>query len=793
MECREVRRLLPALLDGELPQPARDEVEAHLAHCRDCRRVYDDYRRDQQVLSYHLRTAPWLPVTKRPWEQERAGRAQSSRWSWLASGGNKVAAGVALLALLALITGGALALRGMSNGPGEPGTVALMTSTAAGASTMLGPETTSATLPANASYPAQIIAELSAHGLAFKINKQATIDGKKVTFDRLIVDRSVTYLEYTMPGAGPLPAAVNLVDASGASELGRYGSTLTAKPVDPTSPTPIEHWMVFPGLDPSTKQVTLSIDRGPLVPLDIPVTVNLAPLRDMPEPVQLRAEDSSKGIDLTGLTLTRGLVVTRLDWKATISDQNRLQLVDQPVHVPNVEEEMSVHASGASVSMVNSGETTGASDVEGMAEFIGVPAKGTLTLTIGWLDVGQRGGASGHIAVGPWTLTIDLSNPGNAQPQPTATPRIAEVTSTPAATPVSTPTVAATPTATAPVTVSSALPAGLYFVAPAKDGVQSFWEQPQDKSSAPKLILHPDADIDAYWPVPGSNRVIFRQSGDGQVYLLNVDSHQTQRVAVDAAEAVPSPDGSQIAYISPNQQTLSIGSADTLTANGTPQISSIYVVDNSQSETIHGLHWSPSGKQLMFQLSQIAGNTVEVVTNPEPNGVVWQSKGDVMSAAFSPDGTQLVYSTGSAIVKVNLADGKETDLTPDGVKGGQQALLNVTWRPDDRIGFIAHQDQTVYSPADLWLMKSDGSQAWKAHPGLGAVLDFRWSPRPGSDGFVVGLSQAPGESTSQASGLIWYPALHSGEKNQQQPQPDPVTLGQGAVGQPVDKLEWAGK
>jgi sugar lactone lactonase YvrE len=63
MACGEMRHeILLALLDGGLSPEAAGAVGAHLTTCRLCRRTYELYRQDRQLLVDHVRTAPWLPI-----------------------------------------------------------------------------------------------------------------------------------------------------------------------------------------------------------------------------------------------------------------------------------------------------------------------------------------------------------------------------------------------------------------------------------------------------------------------------------------------------------------------------------------------------------------------------------------------------------------------------------------------------------------------------------------------------------------------------------------------------------
>jgi anti-sigma factor RsiW len=49
--CDAVRERISGLLDGELPESLRLELERHLADCRTCRLLFDSGRRTLTILS----------------------------------------------------------------------------------------------------------------------------------------------------------------------------------------------------------------------------------------------------------------------------------------------------------------------------------------------------------------------------------------------------------------------------------------------------------------------------------------------------------------------------------------------------------------------------------------------------------------------------------------------------------------------------------------------------------------------------------------------------------------------
>ncbi|HET7037733.1 MAG TPA: zf-HC2 domain-containing protein [Thermomicrobiaceae bacterium] len=111
MRCTEARLHLSALLDQELAPKQAWAVRAHLDTCPRCRAIYREYAANQRQLDELLRGAPYLPVAGRVLAATRQGPRPAGP-SWLARGGERLLAGAALIALVALVMASALAIRG---------------------------------------------------------------------------------------------------------------------------------------------------------------------------------------------------------------------------------------------------------------------------------------------------------------------------------------------------------------------------------------------------------------------------------------------------------------------------------------------------------------------------------------------------------------------------------------------------------------------------------------------------------------------------------------------------------
>src|SRR5690242_18091470 len=112
MTCADVRRALPALLEGTLAPDEDTPVRAHIAACPRCGRLYAAFRRDELARPYFAYKDPPAPVPREvgatlPVEVERqallghpAPRLCPLRW---AAGGRLVA--LTLMLAFAVLVG----------------------------------------------------------------------------------------------------------------------------------------------------------------------------------------------------------------------------------------------------------------------------------------------------------------------------------------------------------------------------------------------------------------------------------------------------------------------------------------------------------------------------------------------------------------------------------------------------------------------------------------------------------------------------------------------------------------
>lgn len=783
VECREVRRALPALLDGELPPLARDEVEEHLAGCRRCRHVLEQYRHDHAVLDQHLRAAPWLPIEERPWQRVEAPRRRL--WPALVTGGNRLAAGVALIALLALIASGALALRGMGTRErfASNASPALFTAAAPSPAADVTTEQSMLLVGGTVEVPeTQIVDALGKHGLVFPIGKTVEVDGRTVTLRRLAVDRTTTFLEYSASSKGDFGVVPLVLGSDGRARSAYPGGGAVAAGAAGAASASEVRWAQYPAVDPSSRQVTIRLQPSNGAPVDVSVPVDLNPIRSFLATQPLGGSVMANGIAMRATTLVRGIAVSTVRWEASVTDPRAIEKVNNQIG-PTGTPEPSIAAvvagkrlqvlSGLRITTaVMSSSSLYAIGIQGETELYGLPTAGTLRLTFQRLTLPMRVRVpASQDVIGPWDLAIDLGGSAAA----TATP-VSTATLAPTATPISSPTVTSTPATPAP----TSLPDDLYFLARTPAGGIGLWLQPADGSQPRVVVQAANAAVDAAWPAPQIGQIAYRLSGDGQALLLDTSSGKTSKATMPdgtpVTAYVPAPAGALIAYVPLDRQTLWVSSA----SGG--KLTQAYRVSGPGGGSIDNVTWSPDGTKLLFEVTQGQGGGRPTAISVYPFTPLWQGSRNALAMAWSPDSMQLVYSAQGGIFRVNLADGSEMPMTPTALKGSPLPVIDpLAWLADGRIAFVAHEGSGVSSPASLWLMNGDGSDPWKVRD-LGPVASLIWAPPASGDGFAVGLSMS-GSGSQGGSGLLWYPSLHA----------DPVPLAPDLASPQFTALHWAGQ
>jgi prepilin-type N-terminal cleavage/methylation domain-containing protein len=192
-----------------------------------------------------------------------------------------------------------------------------------------------------------------------------------------------------------------------------------------------------------------------------------------------------------------------------------------------------------------------------------------------------------------------------------------------------------------------------------------------------------DRDTQPAFSPDGTQIAFTRLTNVGaDIYVVGADgSNLTQLTAPGAgvSDTSPawSPDGSEISFsrVSASVRAIEVMPA----AGGTP--SPVYDISNCVTcSVLSGPHaWSPDGTRIAFGAKRDDTPTVDIYTigadGSDLTRITTDDVNDELSPAWSADGSGLVFerdepSGGSRIVKLDLADSSETDLTgspgPDG-------------------------------------------------------------------------------------------------------------------------------
>lgn len=260
---------------------------------------------------------------------------------------------------------------------------------------------------------------------------------------------------------------------------------------------------------------------------------------------------------------------------------------------------------------------------------------------------------------------------------------------------------------------------------PGKNGKILFWS---DRSSGPGLYTTTPSstaatkipgtaggDSQATWS-PDGTRIVFQSTSRNskEISVMNADGSGRQQLTstTTIAEQEPtwSPDGTQIAFVA--------GTSDTDTTTDLE----IWVMDADGSDLVQltntpqGVRdtqpaWSPDGNRFAFLSEGRAGdsnsNIYVMDANPLTNDAsnltdddgtmtpVYQYNDE--DPSWSPDGTQITYSTKADVWKMNAADGSgKVNLTVGNGGGSQPA-----WSPDG--------DSIVYvRGGDIYVMDNNG-------------------------------------------------------------------------------------
>lgn len=239
-----------------------------------------------------------------------------------------------------------------------------------------------------------------------------------------------------------------------------------------------------------------------------------------------------------------------------------------------------------------------------------------------------------------------------------------------------------------------------------------------------------------------------------EAFRLDVDrpGAAAARIFADAQwawQARPSPDGRRVAYVCPNPIS---GDPSICVAERDGRDAAL--VGAFIGEAFTDPTWSPDGERIAYvrtKFDGVADRSHIGVMNADGSGqlaLTAEMPGEQQMPAWSPelpDGTQRI-----AFVQDAATAARIVTMRPDGgdvrvLTGAGAHDLQPAWSPDGRQ--LAFQRTTATVNGDLWLMRSDGSDARPLIPFVtlaGAQLSPTWSPDGRLVAFTSGHASAAG-------------------------------------------------
>ena len=273
------------------------------------------------------------------------------------------------------------------------------------------------------------------------------------------------------------------------------------------------------------------------------------------------------------------------------------------------------------------------------------------------------------------------------------------------------------------------------------------WVADSDGRNRRQLTKGGGTDFDPHFS-PDGRQVLFRtsrgryakdyeQTGTEGIFVINADGSGERQLFPPAAGmrgglfANWAPDGRRVAL----STVLDAGGGLPRTASQRSPARSaagetIVVVD-LHGRILRDLHsfgecsaFSPDGRRILF-CSHRTGPWQAWVMRADGSGQsqVSRGPGDTYSAAWSPDGTQVVYGSGTAGIRVARPDGSGEHRVPLPVPGAAAG-----WWPDGRILFSWEDNKLP--PTHWGLVRPDGSGAGRL-PVLDAAGEVDFHPAPG--------------------------------------------------------------
>lgn len=195
------------------------------------------------------------------------------------------------------------------------------------------------------------------------------------------------------------------------------------------------------------------------------------------------------------------------------------------------------------------------------------------------------------------------------------------------------------------------------------------------------------------------------------LYVVNIQGSKVVNVLANYSKLMTyvtmptwSPSGNQLAFIGSTTKTNS-SELYTVNANGT----GLKAVTNCDCMGGVVPQWAPSGSEIGYIGQDGSIDAINATTGQWHTILGWQEAGGPQSLSWSPDGSQIAYSTLSAIYRVSAAgNGTPTQMT--GLNSAVSGyFVSPAWSPDGR--FIATESDALAPNQDVYAISATAGDA----------------------------------------------------------------------------------